>query len=473
MNDPAAAPGDPIPAAAPETPSPAVPPVRKPGVLRRSAFIILAVVILLFAVILPFWADSWVRSTILTALDDRGLELAPDSELSVSVFGLRLNAAKLQIREKGKPQDAPVFRAEALTAKLALIDSITSGDVIIDELRLDGVRGDLRRRADGKPPVGVPEDGTTTPGQSQDWLAMAKRGLDWWRSRKAEEEKQAQPRPGEPPPAPKPLKTNDRWAGKAVRYEPPPVIDPASGRWRIPRLLVRTLSIQGTTVGLPDETPFDVARFTVRGTTIAARLNPDEVMTLTGEILTGGAGPMDLKLERTGGTGGKLELKAPMLPVEAIANPKVSGDSLVHYGAKGLANLTFATTWTGWDMQGAVTSTVQDLSMQPDKEAGERAFKVAQVVNNLKGQTLIWPVKLGGTLYAPTITDSGVDEVLKGSALEAAKNAAKEKANQEADKLKDKAIKEVDGKLGDKLKDQPAAQDAADKAKSLFKGFGK
>lgn len=459
------------PAAVPAADAAPVKPVKPPGVFRRSAFIILAVVVLALAVVLPFWADHWARGAILAALDDRGLELSPTSTLSVSVFGLRLTGTGIQVREKGKAAEPPVFTADLLNARFALIDSITSGDAIIDDLSLEGVKGDLRRRKDGQPPIGVPEDGKT-PGQSRDWLAMAKQGLDWWRARKAEEEKQAQPQPGEPPPKPKPVKTVDRWHGAAVRYEPPPTVD-ATGRWHIPRVLIRNLSVKGSTLGLPDETPFDITRFAVRGAMIAMRLHPDEVMTLTGDLDTSGAGPMRMAMERSGGTGGKLELKASQVPVEAIANPKVSGDSLAHYGAKGMADMTFSSTWTGWDLVGQVTSTVKNLSLQPDKEAGERAIKVAGVVNNLKDQTLVWPVKLGGTLYAPTITDSGVEEVIKGSALDAAKNAAKQKANEEADKLKAKGLDKLDKELGDKLKDQPAAQGAVDKAKDLFKGFGK
>lgn len=460
---------DPVVSDGASAPSPVV---KKPGVLRRSAFIILAVVLVLLLVILPFWADSWARGAIVTALDDRGLELSPDSTLSVSVFGLRLTGSKLVVREKGKATEPPVFTADLVQAKLALIDSLTSGDVIIDDLSLDGVKGDLRRRQDGRSPVGVPEDGSGAPGPSRDWLAMAKQALEWWRNRKAEEDKQAKPAPGEPPPPPKPVKTADRWNGAAVRYQPSPTVD-ASGHWRVPRVLIRHLSVKGSTVGLPDDTPFDVTRFAITGTTIALRLQPGEVMKLDGDLDTRAAGPMTLGLERTGGTGGTLKLAAPKLPVEALTNPKVAGDSLTHYGAKGVADLKFASTWSGWDMQGEAVSTVQNLSMQPDKEAGERAFKVASVVNNLNGQAIVWPVKLGGTLYAPTITDSGVEAVITGSAMDAAKNAAKQKANEEADKLKDKAVEKLDQQLGDKLKEQPAAQEAVDKAKNLFKGFGK
>ena len=448
--------------------------IKKPGLLRKSAFIILAVGILLFLLILPFWADRWAFNTITAALASRGLVLMPGSELSVSVFGLRLTGAQLKIREQDKPEDPPVFVADTLNAKFALLESLSSGDVIFADLTCDGVKGDLRRRKDGEPPGGVPEDGKGST-KGQDWMALFKRGMDWWRSQKDAPAQEGDPsKPGDPSPpststkSPKPCYD---WKG-AVRYDPAPRATTAQG-WHIPRILVKKISISGTSLGLPDQTPFDITKFVLTGAMVTLNLKPDEVMALMGNIETIGAGPLTLAMQRMGGQTGTLKVDAQKMPVEAMSHAAVSGDSLSRYGAKGMANLTFDATWTGWDLTGAVNSTVQHLSLNPDAQAGDRARQVAQVVNNLKDQTLVWPVKLGGTIYAPTITDNGVEAVITGSATEAVKNAAQQRASEEADKLKDKGSKKLDQAIDDKLKDQPAVKDATDKAKELFKGFGK
>lgn len=447
-------------------------PVKKPGMFRRSAFIICAVVILAFVVILPWWLDRRVLGAITSALHDRGLELTPESRLSVSVFGLSLHGEPLRVRQIDKPDEAPVFVSQRLYAKLALLDSMSSRDLIIDEVTLEGVSGDLRRRKDGRSPLEVPEEGKpAAPGQ--DWVSMARKVADWWKQRQAEEEKKhEEPKPGEPtpPPQPKPSKPTDRWNGQAVRYEP--AQQPLSqGHW--PRILVRRLLVTGTTIGLPDQSVLDVTTFEMKGSMITSRLLPDEVMSCDGSVTTSGAGPMTLALQRQGGRSGNLRIAAPQLPIEALADAKVSGDSLAQYHPKGMADLNIVTTWTGVDLQGEVTSRIQNLNVQPDKESGDRARQVAEIVNHLKGQTVVWPMKLGGTVYAPIITDSGVEAVLKDSAMDAVKNAAQERAQQEADKAQNKAIDKVNEKIGDKLDSQPAAKDAVDKAKGFFKGLGK
>jgi hypothetical protein len=227
-------------------------------------------------------------------------------------------------------------------------------------------------------------------------------------------------------------------------------------------VLIRKLSINGSQFGLPNATVFDVTAFSVKGTNVALDLLPGEIMTLAGHAETTGSGPMDVNLERKGGESGVLALKADKLPVEALASHAVAGDTLAPYGTKGVAKLDLTLGWTGWELAGTVESILTGLSLTPDKEAGDRARQVASAVNALKGRPIRWPVKLGGTLYAPTITDTGVETVLKEGAYDAAKGAAMDKAAEEAGKLLDQQ--------GEK---NPEVKKATDAAKGLLKGLGK
>jgi len=77
----------------------------------------------------------------------------------------------------------------------------------------------------------------------------------------------------------------------------------------------------------------------------------------------------------------------------------------------------------------------------------------------LKGQPIRWPMKLGGTLISPRITDSGVDELVKGSVTDAVKGEAKDRATQEANKLLEK-----EGAKNPEIKQ---------KATDLLKGLGR
>jgi hypothetical protein len=450
----------PLPDPAPAQPGAAAPaaPAKRPGPIRTSAVIVLLVAMAVMLALVPLVLEPWIVGQITAALARQGLELAPGSKLSVSVFGVEVAGTDLKLREIGDPTD--VFTATKLTASVGLLASVGSGDVVIDDLVVEGLSGSLRRR-NGHVPILTPKDDPSSAGT--DWLKLGQRLLDWVKQR--QQQAKGGDHPAEPgqkpedkaPPAKRPPPELPADWPTAKRYEPTPG---AGGHW--PRLLIRHLSISGGKLGLPDETPFDVTSFAVAGSNVAIDLHHDEAMALTATVDTRGAGPMAIDLKRQGGETGTMHLTAKQLPVEALGDRAVGGDAVARYGATGLADLDLTTAWTGWALTGAIDSVVSKLSMAPAKDAGDQARQVAEVVNALKGQPLKWPMKLGGTLYAPTITDSGVETVLKGSAVDAAKGVVKDKATEEAGKLIEKE--------GAK---NPEVKKATDAAKDLFKGLGK
>jgi hypothetical protein len=342
------------------------------------------------------------------------------------------------VREVGKPAD--VFTITTLNADAALLDSISSGDVVLDSLVIEGLTGSLRRGPDGHVPMTPPEE----PGKPTDWLALGKKALEWYKKYGPQDDGSGE-KPAEPGKEPAPTKPEEKVPAQpkptfdwpdAHRYDP----QPQPGKpW--PRVLVRHLSITGTSMGLPDESPFDITAFSLKGSNVALRLKGDEVMDLTGEVKTKGSGPMNLVVNRQGGKTGTMKLSAAQVPVEALSAKQISGDVLTPYNAKGLADLTIDSQWTGWKQTSAVNTTLSKMSMQPDKDA----------------KPITWEPKIGGTLLAPVFTDNGLAS-LKGSAVNAAK---------------DKAVEEGKKQLEQQLDKHPEVKGATDKAKDLFKGLGK
>ena len=438
-------------AAAPAA-DPAAPAAKPPGFIRKSAVIVLLVVGLVGVLLFPLVVEPWIVGKVKSTLAAQGMELAEGSELSVSLFGGAVTGKDLKVRETGKT--AEVFTATTLDADVALLDSITSGDVVLDSVVIEGLSGSLRR-TDGHIPGTPPEE----PGKPTDWLALGKQLLEWYKKYAPQDDGAAEPTepgkesaPGKPeekvPAQPKP---SFDWPD-ATRYEP----QPQPGKpW--PRVLIRKLSITGTGMSLPDASPFDITAFSLTGTNVALRLKGDEVMDLKGDLATKGSGPVALVMNRQGGKSGTMQLSAKQVPIEALSAKEISGDALAPYGAKGLADLMIDTQWTGWKQTSAVTSTLSKMSMQPDKSAGDLARQFATAVNAFDGKPVTWAPKLGGTLLAPVFTDTGMDS-LKASAVDAGK---------------EKVIDEGKKQLDQQLDKNPELKGATDKAKDLFKGLGK
>lgn len=441
------------PVPSPEAPAPA----KAPGVLRKSAIIFLILFGLIGVLLFPLVVEPWIVGKVRSSLAGQGLELSDKSELSVSLFGGAVTGKDLILHETG--QTAEVFKATSLNADVALLDSISSGDVVVESLVIEGLTGSLRRSGNGHIPGTPPEEA----GKPTDWLGLGKKLMEWYKQYAPQDEssgdKPAEPgkEPGKEPPTqpgekvPAKPKPSFDWPN-ATRYEPQP--QPGKG-W--PRVLIRHLSITGTSMGLPDESPFDLTGFTFKGTNVALQLKGDEVMDFTGDLTTKGSGPMALKLNRQGGKTGTMQLSAKQVPLEALSAKSISGDALAPYGVKGLADLVIDSNWTGWKQTSVVTSTLSQATMQPDKSAGDVARQFATAINAFEGKPITWAPKVGGTLLQPVFTDTGLDS-LKGSAVEAGKQ---------------KAIDEGKKQLDKQLEKNPQVKDAADKAKDLFKGLGK
>lgn len=447
------------PAPLPDVPAEvAEPPKKKPSVIRWGGVITILVLIALVVLAIPLGLEPWLVKKVKDVLRSQGLEVAPQTTLGLSLFGGRLHAEQLELREVGK--SASVASALRLDADVAMWETLVSGDVVIAELTLDGLSGNLRRGPQGEVPVVTPPAEPGKDWSKVDWMTYVKKGLEKLKERRdAEQKKQAEQQPAPSATSPQPT------PGTPPLVQDAPDDWPKSRTWRQAqrdekrwsRVVVRHLLVSFAKVSLPDESPLDVTGGKLEGRNVALRQDAGEGMTLVGEVTTLGAGPLALDLARNPDETGHLTITAPTFPLTLLADRRIAGDSLAPYGPTGSADLVLPLTWKNWDLAGTMTATVTGLNLTPTPAAGGEAQKVATYVNALKGQPITWPVTFGGMLYAPTITDSGVDEVLKGGVKDAAVNYAKDKAGAEAEKqLK---------KLEDK---SPAAKQATDGLKNLF-----
>ncbi|MBA2481762.1 MAG: hypothetical protein H0V44_13950 [Planctomycetes bacterium] len=456
---------NPVPPSA-TPPADAVPPAKKPGFIRWKLLIVLVVLVAVALLTVPFVLDPMIKGKLATALAARGLELAPASKLHVSLLGGRITGENLTLLDATAPDKPVAASATRLNADIAITDSLSSWDLVIEELAIEGMTGSLRRRSDGKPPIGTDKKDDGTDWSKVDWAKWYEKAMEQYKQRseqkKKEEEEAKKPKPDDQDPGKEPSThpkdVDPHWPDATV-YRPVR----RNGR-TTPRVFIRKLSISGSGLALPDESPFDVTGFTVNGKDIALDQDAGERMQLTASLTTKGAGPMSLDLQRTQDDGGvgQLSLSAPKVPLAALNDPKIAGPEYAKYGATGDASIELKNVWTGWDLTGGLESLVTGLNLNPAADAGAEAQRVAQYVNQLKGQPIKWPVKLGGTLFSPRITDSGVDEVLSGSALDAAKGIV-------GDKAKDEASKVIQQQAEKNPEVKKAADKAADAAKDLFK----
>ena len=438
--------------AIPETPAPTPAPAKRPGIIRTSAVLLLLFVVLAVVASVPFVIEPWIVGQLRSAIKNAGLELSPSTVIDVSLINGRVEMKQVKISETYKGETRVVLAADDIGIDLAMLDCL-GGDVVIDRLVATGLTGDLSRRGDGTIPlITMGKDEPGTDWSKVDWLGYGKKALEYAKQKKIDMEKEqeeAEKVPPEQRPKPDPVPATN-WP-QAKQYQPTPT--PGS---RGTRVLIRHLEVTGKSFGLPDSTPFNVTSFSLVGSDITGIQLPEEKMILTGDLVTLGAGPVKVTMTRDQGDVGEFTVACSALPLQVISDPAVSGQTLAPYGASGNANLTMTTSWDGWKMIGRIDSVLTDFDLNPTDGSNE-SKQAALVVKRLKGKPITWPVKLGGTLYAPTITDSGFDEMIKGGLGDAAKEAAKEEGIKQAEKLLDK-----EGKKNPEVK----------KASDLLKGLG-
>lgn len=433
-------------------PTPAAPP-KKPGLLRPAALWLLPLTVLVLLALVPLAVEPWLAGKVRSAAALAGLELAPETQIAVSVFGGRITIDRLDLREVVDGQPRSLLKADRAELDADLLACL-GGDIVLDTLVLDGATGDLRRRGDGTIPLATPppeERGGTDWGKL-DWWSYAKKAYEWQKGEDAKDE-QAESAPAtEKPPRTKPAHD---WSG-ARSYEPAP-----GPRGPAMRVLIRKLQVSGRELLLPDDTPFAVTAFSAKGSNLGwGRRERGVERDFFIQAHTRAAGRHECYVGP-----GQLRITATQLPLAALAHPALAGEAIARHGASGTADLTLDAQWAQ-QLGGTIQATVSGLKLEP-KEPTPRQARIAQIINRLGGKPLAWTMTLGGTPEQPEIADDGLEALAKGSLADAAKQAAIEEGTK---KLEEQLQKNE--KLRELQKNEDVKK-ATDKAKDLFKGLGK
>lgn len=442
---------DPAPPPAP------TPPAKKPGLLRPAALWLLPLTALVLLALVPLAVEPWLAGKVRTAAGLAGLELAPESQISVSVFGGRITIDKLDLREFVDGQPRSLLKADRAELDADLFACL-GGDIVLDTLVLEGATGDLRRRGDGTIPLATPppEQRGGTDWGKLDWWSYAKKAYEWQKGEDEQAEQAEEAGPSAPaeqkPPRKKPAHD---WSG-AQTYEPAP-----GPRGPAMRVLIRDLRVSGRELLLPDDTPFGVTAFSATGRNLGwGRRERGVDWGLDVQAQTRGAGSLDLGFGR-----GRVRTVAKQLPLQALAHPALAGEAIARHGASGTADVTLDARWAQ-QLDGTIQAKVAGLKLEPTAPTPREA-QVAQVVNRLGGKPLDWTMRLGGTPEQPEIADDGLTALAKGSLADAAKQAAIEEGTKKLEEQlqKNEQVQE--------LQKNEDVKKATDKAKDLFKGLGK
>ncbi len=458
MNDtPQQAPAPSGPAAAPAS-------SKKAGLLRPAALWLVPLTILVLAACIPLVVEPWLAAKVRTAASLAGLEIAPETRISVSLFGGRISLEQLDVREfvDGKPRSLMKADRAELDADLF---ACLGGDIVLDAVVLEGASGDLRRRGDGTIPLITPppeERGGTDWGKL-DWWSYAKKAYEWQQRKGTEQADPAAPQADEPGKPPRKKPAHD-WSG-ANQYEP--VAGPGGPPMQV---LIRHFSASGRELQLPDETPFSVTAFTASGLNLGwGRRERGSDWGLDVQATTRGAGELTLGFGR-----GRAKAVATALPLAALAHPALAGEAIAKHGASGTADAIFDARWPQ-QLDGTIQAKISGLKLEPTAPTAREA-QIAQLVNRLGGKPLDWTMKLGGTPQDPQITDDGLEALAKGSLADAAKQAAIEEGGKRlAEELqKNEQVQKL--QQNEKVKELQKNEDvqkAGEKAKDLLKGWGK
>ena len=155
--------------------------------------------------------------------------------------------------------------------------------------------------------------------------------------------------------------------------------------------------------------------------------------TIVGSIATANAGTLRFDWANAASGIGGLNISAEQFPVALIGHPSLGGPAYAAWGATGAAQVALKFGWKSEALDGTSEATIAGLQMKPTAQAPAQAAQLAKALDRLKGRPVVWPVKLGGTITAPAITDSGLDSVLKSALTEAAKAEFDERKNQAID----------------------------------------
>ncbi|TVR43383.1 MAG: hypothetical protein EA402_09810 [Planctomycetota bacterium] len=435
------------PAPTPPTSTDAPPPIPRKTKLIRWWGILLLVVPLLLAVIgAEIGFRSLVRGGISSALTGEDLLMDEGTKVSASLLRSRVALDDLLVIDQRNPQGNPPYRSRELRLDVNLLASLGGESWVINRLASDGTRLSFRRRSDGTVP------GIDIPPSSEPWDLVSIIGVlhAWWdRYQRYGWIGEHLPRPSAKPEA----KPSPEWRS-AVYYAPP---EAAAAQRRV---VVRELLMRGDGIALPEAIGDEVAgtaamdftAFVIEGNNVSNRPLADEPMSLRAQLTSAAAGELTIHFEHLGSHGAST-LNWRQLPLQLLAQPKVSAGLLQAYGPSGSMDLGIDAHWdANQQLSGAITITLRNLQLHPSDGAGREAREVARQLRQLAVSPILWELPLSGTLSEPRVENlslSGLTQAIFDSAGDAARELIKQRLREELDGLSAEARERLGEHLGD------------------------
>jgi len=422
---------------------------RRRRIVRRSFPILVLILIAGMVAAIEWWFDPWIEGLIRGAIGGDGMVVAEETEVSASLLGASVVVEDFAVHDDRGDERRTPYRAGRIAADLGLGATLAGPDVVIDELAVEGVVLDLRKREEGPLP-GLPEEATAEdspetgiPIDERDLLAWYRetekwrRRLaewDWW---EAEEEAAEEPQPAD-----------EAW-GDAKRYVPPPSEDDPPGRIVVARLAA---SVVGITLPetVEDEDGEDLLRFEsmeIEGEHLALHLFPGETMTLEGSGVTAGAGScgFDCSFEHDRG---EVAFGWKGFPLALLSHPRLAGRKLDRYGISGRADCRIAVAWgPETPFGGTLVIDLHDLRLDPAAGTQPAATRLAEALDRLDAETVTWKLAVAGDPSSPRVEDFGFGSLLDTVARLALERGKEELANrlgEHADEWREKAGVEID-----------------------------
>jgi len=438
-------------------------PAKKPGPLRKSALIILLIIFVGGAATLWLCGDAYLQNWIRQSITAQQIDIGEATRIDTRIFDGSIDIQSAEFSQSKAEQKRVIYAASRTAVDLAVLDTLFTQDLVFDRLIAENAALNLRRYEDGSLPPVVEdklderEEATEQPAeaeQARDWVALWERSKQWRErlaraeSGDADAEEAGKQQPAQP--------SSDGWE-HARRYYPAPAPDQRS----LPRALIKTLKISDGSVQLPDGSagdagPFDIDTLSIEGQNVATALDPGEEMRLNARFGMHAAGGGELELRRERGSG-ELQLAWQDMPLPALCDPRVLGDSLGRYGPRGQAGCSVDARWQDGVLKGELVVQLLDFALEPGADAPNGTAEVQQAIAELRKLhdriapdepfVLTWRLQLGGAPWAPTITNLGLDSL--GGALADARDQlmqkAKDAVKQKTDEAKQAAGQELEG----------------------------
>jgi len=468
----------------PEEPTP-----KRPGKFRWWTVIAVPVIALGSGLVLWIGGDHMLTSAIRDSIRDRGLELGEQTRLEAQFLGGKVALTDAELIAHSDEETRVMLRSPRAAVDLAIWDTITSGDVIVEELSMRDAVIDLRRFPDGSipgpeaTPEEVPPDAEEQDeAPPRDWVESYERvrkwydrAQDWTTDDEAEDAEPEQP-----------VQPAEGWDQAKRFYPTPEPGDPLP----LPRVLIRSLDLGGKQLRLPDatgedaEAPLDLAEFALRGSDVSLRPVAGESMNLAFDFTTRGAGDGSIALVRAL-EAGSLQGGWDAIPLPVVAAEEVAGARIAKWRPRGTAVLAIDAEWQGEVLDGTIVVDLEDLELHPRDDAGEEAHELAKTLAELSSLhqevageepfVLRWQLELGGSPQKPEIENLGPESMLLAiqqqarelverkarAAIDEGKEAVREAGEQAFEDLKE-------GDVEGATEDLEGLEDKKDELKNLF-----